>query len=102
MNRHCSGNDCGNCVHFHLWDFEREFEKWRQINSHFLTQTAHTKDSLHFGDCDRIAKGTAFTFELSDGSVHEAEYDGYSFEDECYDEYFHCFEPANNRMEETV
>lgn len=40
---------------------------------------------MHFGDCDKIPRGTAYD---------EFTYTGYSFEDECYDEEFHCFEEA--------
>lgn len=62
-------NDCGNCKHWHEWPKEKQ--RW----------------SLHLGTCDKIAKGTVF-----DGST----YDGYSFEDECYDEDFNCFEPLED------
>ena len=60
-------NYCGDCVHWHEWESERN-------------------DSCRRGDCDKIAKGTPF----SDGRYT---YDGYSFNDECYDDDFQCFEP---------
>lgn len=62
-------NDCGNCKHWHEWPPEK--------------QEYH----LHVGDCDKIPKGTVYD---------EFTYTGYSFEDECYDEEFHCFEEAES------
>ena len=58
---------CGNCKHWH----------------EHIGQKYHLKT----GDCDKIIKGTKFS---GDGQTYE--YDGYSFEDECYDDYFNCFE----------
>ena len=60
-------NDCGNCKHWHEWPKERQ--RYR----------------ISLGDCDKIPKGTPF---------EDFKYGGYSFEDECYDEEFHCFEEA--------
>ena len=71
-------NDCGNCKHWHEWPVERYTDwqpKW-----------------LHIGDCDKIAKGTPMQ-PTEDGTIFE--YDGYSFDDENYDEEFHCFEPED-------
>ena len=58
---------CGNCKHWH----------------EHIGQEYHLKT----GDCDKIIKGTKFS---DDNKTYE--YDGYSFEDECYDDYFNCFE----------
>lgn len=85
-------NDCGNCMHWQQWDFGRECEQWRRINRTGVTQIGHDRDSIHFGDCDRIVKGTKFYGENGE----EYTYDGYSFEDECYDEVFHCFEGSES------
>lgn len=59
---------CGRCKHWHI----RKDQPY----------------SLDIGDCDKVAKGTKFT---DCGKIYE--YDGYSFEDECYDDSMNCFEP---------
>ena len=63
-------NCCGVCKHWHEWE----------------------KDAgqLAKGDCDKIPKGHEWTDEEF-GKTYQ--YDGYSFEDECYDDVFNCFEP---------
>ena len=63
-------NYCGRCKHWHKRD-EQTY-------------------SIDIGDCDKIPQGTKFT---DDGN--EYTYDGYSFEDELYDECMHCFEPKD-------
>jgi len=64
--------DCGNCKHWH----ERQEECHKYV--------------LQIGDCDKIAKGTPMQ-PTEDGTIFE--YDGYSFEDENYNEEWGCFEP---------
>lgn len=83
---------CGNCKHWHEWDNKRiaeEEEKSKRILGQYYEYYEYT---LKQGDCDKIPKGEVFHFTLSDGTEHEATYGGYSFEDECYDEYFNCYE----------
>lgn len=60
---------CGACKHWHEWE----------------------KDAgqLARGGCDKIPKGQEWTDEDT-GNIYQ--YDGYSFEDECYDDVFGCFE----------
>ena len=70
--------DCGNCLHWHEWSEHRHKEYWGCYKN-------WQPGDLAFGDCDKIDRGTLF----SDG---ENRYDGYSFEDENYDEEFNCFE----------
>ena len=60
-------NLCGNCKHWH----------------EFPTQKYRCKQ----GVCSKVLKGTTFTVENV-----TYEYDGWSFEDECYDDAFGCFE----------
>lgn len=62
-------NICGNCKHWHQWVSAKQPYAIR----------------LRLGDCDKIPKGQKY----ADGKY---EYDGYSFEDECYDDEFNCFE----------
>ncbi len=68
-------NLCGNCKHWH----------------EFPQQTCRIKQ----GVCDKVPKGTTFTVEdiidEYEGSM-TYKYDGWSFEDECYDDVFKCFE----------
>ena len=64
-------NYCGECKHWHPHEVQ-EFPNCRS------------------GDCDKIQKGTKY----QDGEDYE--YDGWSFEDECYDECLHCFERKGN------
>lgn len=64
-------NYCGRCKH---WNKRPESEQTYSID---------------IGDCDKIKQGTKF---VDDGK--EYEYDGYSFEDEIYDNCMHCFEPV--------
>lgn len=64
-------NYCGRCKYWHKRD-EQTY-------------------SIDIGDCDKIPKGTKF---VDDGK--EYDYDGYSFEDELYDECMHCFEPKDS------
>lgn len=85
-------DDCGNCKHWKQWDFARELAYWKKSNEMFKTQIEHDKDSLHFGDCNKIAEGTPYT--LDDGET--CTFDGYIFEDEYYDDVFHCFEARND------
>lgn len=68
---HIKTKDCGGCRHWHEWPRENQ------------------KYGLCQGDCDRIPKGKPF---YSDDGSKEYHYDGYSFEDEGYDDEFHCFE----------
>ena len=66
-------NYCGKCKHWH----EHGMQKYKNCRT---------------GDCDKIPKGTVY----QDGKDHAGfpfTYDGYSFEDECYDECMNCFEP---------
>lgn len=65
-------NYCGMCTHWH-----------KRKEQHY---------SIDIGDCDKIVKGTKFV----DGG-QEYDYDGYSFEDECYDECMHCFEQRGDK-----
>ena len=65
-------NDCGNCKHWH--------ERAKQDYCIFI------------GDCDKIPKGTQYEWIDRRGKSHTDMYCGYSFEDECYDEDFRCFE----------
>ena len=67
---------CGKCKHWH----EHKVQKYKSKK----------------GNCDKIVKGTAFVCE---GEKYN--YDGYSFEDECYDDCFNCFE-AKNELQETT
>ncbi len=76
---HISCRDCGGCKHWKEWDNKR----YERLG---LTYTVTT---LAQGDCDKIPEGQKWTDE--DGNTYT--YDGYSFEDECYDEVMHCFEP---------
>lgn len=62
-------DDCGNCRHWHVWDKDKQ------------------KYNCLLGDCDKIQKGTVFECE---GKSYT--YDGYSFEDENYNDAFTCFE----------
>lgn len=73
-------NDCGNCKHW----IERPEAKQRYF--------------LHIGDCDKIPAGTCYEWDDSFGDHHMDVYMGYSFEDECYDEEFHCFEPEEEEQ----
>lgn len=59
-----ASNYCGDCKHWH----EHEVQEFPSCRS---------------GDCDKIQKGTKY----QDGK--EYEHDGWSFEDECYDECLH-------------
>ena len=45
---------------------------------------------MAIGDCDKIPEGHQLT-PSADGTIYT--YDGYSFEDEVYDEEWGCFEP---------
>jgi len=93
VKRYREGRCCGGCRHWHQWDFEREVKCWE---GNPFNLTVHTESSLHFGDCDRIPAGTVVssTFTHPDGTEGSItyKYDGYSFEDECYDEDMHCYE----------
>lgn len=64
-------NDCGNCKHWHP------------------KPPAEQETGLLIGDCDKIPIGKELT-PTPDGEIFT--YDGWSFEDECYDEEWHCFE----------
>lgn len=55
---------CGQCKHWHEWENQNE--------------------KLKKGDCYKIPKGTSF-----DG---DCKYNGWSFEDEVYDDCFNCFD----------
>ena len=63
---------CGICKHWH----ERDEYKGGGV--------------LAIGDCDKIPEGHQLT-PSADGTIYT--YDGYSFEDEVYDEEWGCFEP---------
>ncbi len=67
---------CGKCKHWH----ERKERK-----------------GLRTGDCDKIAKGTLYN--IGDKTYT---YDGYSFEDEYYDDCFNCFEELVNCEYKTI
>lgn len=69
-------NCCGNCKHWYIWDEEKQNCCW-----------------VSKGDCDKIPKGCSWYDEKF---KKHFDYDGYSFEDECYDDVFHCFEPKEN------
>lgn len=73
-------NDCGNCRRWHIWPEEKQ------------------EYGIPLGDCDKIERGRKF-YDLDEkGNVVQTyTYDGYSFEDECYDEEFGCFEEASAR-----
>jgi len=66
-------NLCGKCVHWHEWEKQ--------------------KFHLRQGHCDKIAIGTKF------GDKMQYEFDDTSFEDECYDDEFHCFEQLKEQKE---
>ena len=59
---------CGDCRHWLPW--EEQPYRCRQ------------------GDCEKMPAGKLLTV---DGVTYD--YEGYSFEDECYDDCFNCFEP---------
>lgn len=63
---------CGACDHWKVWEEDERSSELRR------------------GDCDRIEAGTEYG--ISDDGKTIFTYDGYSFEDECYDECLHCFE----------
>lgn len=67
--------DCGNCKHWHEWS-RQEY-------------------NLHFGDCNKIPKGTKLK-PTEDGTVFE--FDGYAFEDENYNEEWGCFEASEEEV----
>ena len=70
-------NMCGVCKHWHEWDGE-------------------DAGQLARGDCDKVPKGK----EWVDGDTNKTyTYDGYSIEDECYDEVFGCFEQVESEVE---
>lgn len=81
---------CGACKHWHRWDMQKEIGYWNNnpFQDLHYPKPIHDESSLHFGDCDKIAKDTSYEDEYGTGH-----YDGYSFEDESYDDVFHCFEP---------
>ena len=62
---------CGACKHWHRWDDD-------------------SLDELCRGDCDKIEAGTEYAISEDGKTVFT--FDGYAFEDECYDECLHCFE----------
>jgi len=64
-------NDCGNCKHWHV------------------RPPAEQETGLLIGDCDKIPIGAEWTSSPENVIYH---YDGWSFEDECYDEDLHCFD----------
>ena len=61
-------NYCKDCVHWHKRKHDPIYH-------------------LAIGDCDKIPKEAPYSDKLK--------YAGYSFEDECYDDVFHCFEGIN-------
>lgn len=65
---------CGNCKH------------WRKFEG--------KPYGLQIGDCCKITKGTNWTAE-SKSYV----FDGICFEDNCYDNIWHCFEPKEENMQ---
>lgn len=67
--------ECGNCAY------------WKEFSSEEY-ETRGGKHISRIGNCSYIKKGTKFAFDEEGGPY---EYDGYSFEDELYDEYLHCF-----------
>jgi len=66
---------CGACAHWHLWEEEQE-------------------EGLRRGDCDKIEAGTEYGVSEDGKQIYT--YDGYSFEDECYDECLNCFEERDS------
>ena len=66
---------CGACAHWHIWD------------------DANPEMDLCKGDCDKIEAGTDYAISEDGKQIYT--YDGYSFEDECYDEDLHCFEEVS-------
>jgi len=62
---------CGACKHWDAWD-------------------DNVPEELCRGGCRKIEAGTEFG--ISDDGKTVFTFDGYSFEDECYDECLHCFE----------
>lgn len=69
-------NSCGKCKHWHEWPEEKQ------------------DCILRIGDCDKISKGTPYEWKDRKHRVHRDLYCGWSFEDECYDDEYHCFEPV--------
>lgn len=57
---------CGNCKHWH--------EKWEQFE-------------IKRGECDKVAKGTSFFYEQEVSNFR-----GFPYIDDCYDDFFNCFE----------
>lgn len=82
---------CGACKHWHRWDMQKEIDYWNNNTFRDLhyPKPAHDESSLHFGDCDKYPSKTPYKTEDGDYEM----YDGYSFEDESYDDVFGCFEP---------
>lgn len=90
---------CGNCKHWKQWDSKRclehdiasaQFSLKEGLSGYF--SAVHS--TCRLGDCDKIEKDRPY---YSDGHDHVYTFDGYSFEDECYDEYFNCFEDDNDQ-----
>lgn len=75
-------NRCGNCKHF-CQITKEEYERlgYSHVYGHFLV-----------GHCDKVLEGTVYDDTLSDLTWQPFRFDGYPFEDECYDEDLHCFE----------
>lgn len=73
-----SGKACGGCRHWHEWSEKRHKQFWDKCNVPWFP------GDLRIGNCDRIARGTP----MPEGRG----FDGYAFEDECYDDCFGCFE----------
>ncbi len=83
---HISCRDCGGCKHWKEWDDKR---KQQEVLKYEQLGLRYTFTALAQGDCSKIPKGQEW--KDKDGSTYA--YDGTSFEDECYDEVMHCFEP---------
>lgn len=76
---------CGGCRHWHEWGEDRIRKEASRYEALGLT---YSHSELAKGDCDKVPKGT----EWKDTEGNTYSYDGYSLEDECYDEVMGCYE----------
>ena len=67
-------NYCGDCKRWKVRPPERQ------------------ETGILIGDCDKIDPDAAFEWTDDDGTVNEGTFSGWTFEDECYDDVFYCFE----------
>lgn len=87
-------NLCGQCKHWHEWSTAKKLKHDKEnielaIKYGLSYYFSAIHSDLRLGDCDKIGRGTVYHIEDGDAGN---EYDGNSFEDECYTDYFNCFE----------